>query len=566
MPRIHKLSPRVANQIAAGEVITEPLSVVKELVENSLDAGASQIKIEIFGAGLDKIIIKDDGSGIDYDDAGLLFERHATSKISQAQDLKTVTSYGFRGEALASIAAISKITLTSRQEDQLQGFETIIYGGNTLSLKRISRQKGSSFVIEDLFYNTPVREGFLKKPGYLQGKIIDFVRAMALGNPQVSFSLHGDNKLILQSFGRGREEALKELAGEEYSYLIPLEIEGENYRLLGYLSSLSHSMTTRRSQYFLVNNRLVENKELRDLISRTYQGLLPLRRFPVVYFFIDVEPTLVDVNIHPRKMEVRFSHDLSLIEDLEGQLRPFLYGKQIHPVIKEEAPRPKILPKPDLPDRSEELPLSFFDRVQSKKSEELEVAENLLTSYDDFFDGLYYLGQAFSSFLIFQKKNSIYFCDQHAAHEKILYERFMEEYRDKSLSQQLLMLPINLKLDARQLGELEDRGELLRELAFDYEVFSRDSLVLREIPHGFSPGQASSFFRDILEGGAEIGEEELISRACKAAIKAQDALEDVEVDQLLDQLKVLNNPHTCPHGRPIFIEMPRKELERRFER
>lgn len=566
MQRIHRLSPRVANQIAAGEVITEPLSVVKELVENSLDARATRVEVELYGHGLEKIIIKDDGEGIDYEDAELLFERHATSKINDASDLKSISSYGFRGEALASIAAISKITLSSRHNDHLQGFESIVYGSNTLSLKKISRQRGTTFIIEDLFYNTPVREGFLKRPGVLEGSIIDFLRAMALGNPRVSFSLHSDDKLVLQSFGRGREEALKELGGEEYGFLIPFETRGEGYEIQGYLSSLSYSMTTRRKQYFLVNNRLVENQELRDLVKRAYHGLLPQRRFPLVYFFIDVEPKLLDVNIHPRKMEVRFSKRLGLLEDLDGMLRSLLYGRQIHPVIEKKDVKPRI-ERSEKPDRVDEIPLSFFEKIEAPKKEELVISENLTSSYDSFFEGLHYLGQVFSSFLIFQKSQSIYFCDQHAAHEKILYERFLKEYRNSELSGQLLMLPLSLKLDANQLASLKSREKLLRELSFDFEAFSRETLVLREIPHVFSPEQAKLFFIDVLEGSSAIEDEErLISKACKEAIKAQDSLHRYEVDQLINQLKDLNNPHTCPHGRPIFIEMPRKELERRFER
>lgn len=571
MARIHKLSARVANQIAAGEVITEPLSVIKELVENSLDAGAKKIEIEIEEAGLKKILIRDDGHGIVYEDVGLLFQRHATSKISDTKDLKKIHSYGFRGEALASIAAVSKVSLSSRHQDQIQGFETLVYGGNSLSLKRISRQVGTSFLIEDLFYNTPVREGFLKRPGILERNIISFVKAMALGNPKVAFRLHSDKRLILQSYGRGREMALKELLGEELKHLIPLEIEGENYRLEAYLSSLSFSKTSRRDQYFLVNKRLVENKELRDLVNKTYQGLLPTRRYPAVYFFIEIEPSLVDVNIHPRKMEVRFSSN-KMIKDLEDNLRSYLYGRQIHPVIEEKKlPKriEKIIERPL--EKPEDIPLDIFESIElpdeDQKEASMEVSENLVSYYDSFFDGLDYLCQAFASFLIFQKDSSIYFCDQHAAHEKILYESFMADYRQGSMDQQILLLPLDLRLDSNQLLALDKKEGLLGKLGFDYELFSRDSLILRAIPNEFSTDQARLFFLDLLDGlETSLDEEALISRACKAAIKAHDKLDVLEVALLLDQLKVLENPHTCPHGRPIFIEMPRKELERRFER
>lgn len=459
MQRIHKLPPGVANQIAAGEVITEPLSVIKELLENSLDAGATQIRLEIKEAGLKKILLHDNGHGIVYEDLDLLFERHCTSKIEVAADLKNIQSYGFRGEALASIAAVSKVTLSSRQESQLQGFETIIYGGRTLSMKRLSRTLGTSFVIEDLFYNTPVRESFLKKPGVLERNIINFMTAMALGNPQVSFRFHSDNRLILQTFGRGRDQVLKEIIGDEARHLIPIDMKGQDYSLRAYLSGLSFSKTTRRSQFFLVNNRLVENPELEELIQKTYEGLLPSRRFPAVFFFIEVSPSKVDVNIHPRKMQVRFSEELSLLKDLEDNLRPALYGRQIHPVVEEKEGPPKLSREEKTKSRqAEDIPLSFFNQVElPKKTFPEEVIEAEAAYYDDFFEGLEYLGQAFASFLIFQRDKSLFFCDQHAAHEKILYEEFMKEYRNRKLAQQILLLPQSLKLSPGQLRLAEEK-------------------------------------------------------------------------------------------------------------
>ncbi|HZK09437.1 MAG TPA: DNA mismatch repair endonuclease MutL [Clostridia bacterium] len=569
MQRIHKLSPRVANQIAAGEVITEPLSVIKELLENALDAGASDIRIEIKDSGLKQISIHDNGHGILYEDVDLLFERHCTSKIEVSSDLKNIQSYGFRGEALASIAAVSKVSLSSRHKDQLQGFETIIYGGRTLSMKRLSRQVGTSFIIEDLFYNTPVREGFLKKPGVLERNIINFLTAMALGNPQISLRFHSDEKLVLETFGRSREKVLIELLGEDARHLIPITMQAEGYRIDGYLSRLSFSKTNRRSQYFLVNNRLVENPELQKLIQKTYEGLLPSRRFPVVFLFIEIDPSKIDVNIHPRKMQVRFSENISLLKDLEDQLRPALYGKQIHPLIEEKQRPPKLSVEEKARTKvAEDIPLSFFTQVDLPvKSDPEEISEAAPAPYDEFFDDLHYLGQAFASFLVFEKATSLYFCDQHAAHEKILYEEFMEEYRKSKLAQQVLMLPQSLSLSASQLMVLEKKKGFLNDLGFSFDYFSGNDIVLRGVPHLFDTRQAEVFFLDILEGlDQHRDDDQLISQACKAAIKANDRLDRLEVDHLLQRLKTLDNPHTCPHGRPIFIEMPRKELERRFER
>ena len=569
MKRIHKLPPRVANQIAAGEVITEPLSVIKELLENSLDAGATRVQIEIEKGGLDKILIIDDGEGIHYEDASLLFERHSTSKIEKAADLQSIHSFGFRGEALASIAAISKITLSTRHQDELQGFESIVYGGEVLSLKRLAREKGTNFLVEDLFYNTPVRERFLNKPLALERKITEFLLAMAIGNPEISFRYHSDQKLVFQTFGGGMNETLLSLLGEDAKHLLPFTLEGEKYSVKGYLSSLSISKTTRKSQYFFVNGRLVENEDLRDILRKTYDGLLPLRRYPMAILMITMDPREVDVNIHPRKMEIRFSEKTPILHELETNLRPKLYQRNLIPKVEQRKPAPK-LPKVELTRYEiEEIPLEIFEGIEIPElpTEEILVKEEDFFTKEDLLEGLRYIGQLFGTYLLFEKKDSFYLCDQHAAHEKVLYERFMKEYREDTLASQLLLLPQSLSLGTRQLGELQGKKQLLEKLGYEVEAFSHQQVVLRSIPHLLGTREAEMFFLDLLEGEKGILDEEaLISRSCKAAIKAKDKLDPLEVGALLDELKKAKDPYTCPHGRPIFIEMTRRELEGRFER
>lgn len=568
MKRIHKLPPRVANQIAAGEVITEPLSVIKELLENSLDAGARSIRIEIEKGGLDKILIVDDGEGIHYEDAGSLFERHSTSKISKASDLQNIQSFGFRGEALASIAAISKITLTTRQNAELQGFESIAYGGELLSLKRLAREKGTSFLIEDLFYNTPVRESFLKRPAALEGKITDFLIAMALGNPEISFRYHSDQKLVFQTFGGGEKETLVQLLGEDAKHLLPFTHSGVDYEVRGYLSSLNLSKTSRKHQYFFVNGRLVANEDLGMVLRKTYEGLLPLRRYPMAIFFIHTDPRNIDVNIHPRKMEIRFSEQSSILKDLEENLRPKLYQRNLLPKLEEKKPAPRIIEKELARYEIEEIPLEIFEEIEIPEpiDKEILVKEEDFFSHEDLLEGLHYIGQLFGTYLLFDKGDSFYLCDQHAAHEKILYERFMKEYKEQSLASQLLLLPQSLTLGTTQLRALEKKKELLERLGYEVELYSHQQVVLRSIPHLFGTRQAEVFFLDFLDGAQMEDEEALITRSCKAAIKAKDKLDPMEVSALLQQLRKLKDPFTCPHGRPIFIEMTRRELEARFER
>lgn len=565
MKQIHKLSSYTSNKIAAGEVITEPLHVVKELLENSVDAGATEIHVNITDHGLKRISVSDNGKGIYYEDSELLFERHATSKLQEDSDLYSISTMGFRGEALASIAAISKVELSSKHESQTQGFSMIQYGSKLLSMQRINRSVGTTIEVSDLFYNTPVRERFLQDQHFLRSHLVEFLQNFAFSHPWIKVRASIDDQVIIRTQGDDNHAHLIfEISGEEtLKKLIDFDFELAGVHLKGYLSDFNLSYATTKQIHLFVNNRIVEYPLVKEAILKAYEGLLPKRRYPYVLLFMQTDPSMVDVNRHPRKTEVKLSQEESLRKELPQALREVLRGKPMF--FEEKAVVSKqSLPLEDQEIQVEQIDLNFY-RPDYKSRVIEEERSSYLRDFDlgDFIHSLEYIGQVFSSFLIFEQKDHLYLMDQHAAHEKVLFETFMTSYSEASLSAQMLMIPLRLKLNLQDLSVLEP----LEALGFEFDLFGEGEILIRSIPHLFNEQESLAFIeRYDEEHRSELPLDEIIMRSCKAAIKANHPLTEQEVHALLDQLKRLEDPYTCPHGRPIFIRFTRGELERRFAR
>lgn len=571
MKIINQLDKKTANRISAGEVITEPLGVVKELVENSIDANSSSIIVEIKNSGLESITVIDDGVGIYKNDSELLFKRHATSKIKKSKDLYNISTFGFRGEALASIAAISRLHLTSRHKEEMQGFEIIEYGGNNLLNRTAIRNHGTTIVVNDLFYNSSVRASFLKKNKNLEKNIISFMSAIAIANTNISFKLYIDDKLLFTSKKNDELSSIYEILGEDlYNHLIPIEINDEKFKINGYITDLSYSFPNRNNQYFYINNRLIENPELHKAIQNAYQGLLSYRRYPgsIIKIYTDYEN--VDVNIHPRKLEVRFDKTLDIYDKLNKSIRPALY-KDKKVILKSGSNKSKteeikIIEK-------EELEFDFNDysfvKESKRKYETIEKLEKDNTfNFSTYISTLNYKTSLFNTYLVFQRKDSVVYMDQHAAHEKILYEKFMNDYRNKDMKSQILILPITIDLSKKDKFIIDEKINALENLGYSIEIFGTSSIIIREIPHLFTREQARLFIFEALNNitDIEFNEESIIMASCKAAIKARDKQEALEVESILNSLKMLKDPFTCPHGRPIIYEVSIKEMEKNFER
>lgn len=583
MKIIHELSSYTTNKIAAGEVITEPLHVVKELLENSVDAGATKVDIQIKDNGLKSISVADNGHGIYLDDAKALFLRHATSKLKDDSDLYSISTMGFRGEALASIAAISKVDVSSRQSSEMQGFSMTQYGSKLLQLKSINRQVGTTVEVTDLFYNTPVRERFLKEQHRLRQHIADFLENFAFSHPFIKVRASLDDKVVLRTLGDGRlDHLIYEISGEAIlKKLIPFDFSIQDIQFKGYLSDISLSFATTKEMRLFVNNRIISYPLIKEELLRAYEGLLPKRRFPYVLLMMQTDPSKVDVNRHPRKAEVKFSDEKDIVTYLKDNIRDVLRGKPM--MVEQSISEPKVnqvLTTYEPLNVEKETPITYENLIEAnsviseiklddylpevKSQSILEEREALFDNFkvDHFIESLQYIGQVFHSFLLYEHEDKLYLLDQHAAHEKILFERFLESFENKSLQTQMLLVPITLKSHAS-----EDALKPLASMGFELDQFGDKELIIRGIPHLFSEDEALTFLEIFLEEDREsLDLSAIITRSCKAAIKANDRLLPIEASTLLDQLKVLKDPYTCPHGRPIFIYFTRGELERRFAR
>lgn len=652
--RIQVLEAHVANKIAAGEVVERPAAVVKELVENAIDAGSTKIYVEIASGGKKLIRITDNGSGISPEDMAVAFERHATSKVKAIEDIYALVTLGFRGEALASIAAVSHVEMTSKQANLEMGQSIKLIGGKVVENTPVAAQNGTTIQIKDLFFNTPARMKFMKSTAAETGAISDLMTRLALSHQEVSFTYTVDQKTIFKTSGDGDAKKViyavldKELAQN----LIPVSIEEDGWKLTGFLSKLTFTKGNRSHQIFFVNQRYIKSKLLLDAVTGAYLGQLPIGRFPSAILHLEMPAERVDVNIHPAKTEVKFHNEMQLKDWLTLGLRKVIKAFDQIPEISEIKYREGILPPSKAMENSQSavkhpqdskepsspvhlgkvlykqestptgssvdraltpIPTKVSDRpiapsapVTSHKSYVAEVAERekfkpeLLaklnmadlvpnkasempeeiheqTSFIKTSEGLYedlnYIGQVFQSYLLFQKEGKLYVIDQHAGHEKILYEKFKREFMERELVRQILAKPILLEFSHGEFSLLMGEVEKMATIGFIYEAFGESAIVVREVPLAFHSPGTENFFRSIVDGlerlkisPEAIWKDRLIKAACKAAIKANDVMDVFEVKKLLEDLKVLEDPYTCPHGRPIIVTITPLEFEKMFKR
>lgn len=605
--QIRILDDVTANQIAAGEVVERPASVVKELVENSIDAGANRIKIELKDGGLKEISIFDNGKGMSREDAQIAFQRHATSKITSLEDLNNLSTLGFRGEALASIASVSQIELTTRQIDELTGTSVLIEGGHISNVEDIGTSSGTKIVVRHLFYNTPARKKHLKGQSTELSHISEIVQKLALGNPQIAIKLTHNGRVIIDSLGTGKiSDAILSIYGLETLNQVKY-IKGDNslYSLEGYIGLPNLARNTRNHQNFFINGRYVKSKVLSSALEESFYTVLPSKRYPFAILYLTLNPAMVDVNVHPTKMEVRFSEEDSLRELIlksatealrEPKLIPDISSKPLIqtklsnsmddtpfteidiPKYEQEAlPSTTISsPKHSVADKIKEEAEAF--KAINKPSFEPKGCEQELkiipkkVEITKLLPDLYAIGQLESSYILAQGEGGLYIIDQHAAHERILYEEFIE-MNQEALIQELL-IPINLELTYKESNLVIENILLFRDLGYIIEHFGGQTFILRGIPCGMESEAGRALFFEVLDSLIEKGsfkksnivEEYLILRACKCAIKANEYLPQPIIEELLLKLSNCQNPFTCPHGRPTIINLSRGELDKRFGR
>lgn len=580
---IHVLSPEVASQIAAGEVVERPVSVVKELVENALDAGARQITVKVAGAGRRLIEVADDGCGIPAEELPLAAARHATSKLTRAEDLFHISTLGFRGEALAAIGSVSRLTLTSRPPEAVAGARLRLDGGLSNPVEQVGVPAGTVVSVEDLFYNVPARLKFLKQDVTERRQIDALMTRYALAYPHVRFRLINDGTPTLQTSGDGdRRAILAALYGVETAkQMLEVLAEEEDLRLTGFISPISLTRSNRKEITFFVNGRWVQDTPLTTAILQAYHTLLMVGRYPLVILFVEIRPEEVDVNIHPTKAEVRFREPDRVFGFVQRSVRRTILAYTPAPPIPPRAlwgqtdDHPQPAPEGGRPIEAGWI-IGHEDYASvNKPSAEQEPSASPSPNLPGVSMPLLRLvGQIGATYLAAEGPDGLYLIDQHAAHERILFEKLMLQYDQKNIPAQVLLEPAIVQISPAQANLLSEQLTVLEHFGFQVEPFGPNTFQVRAVPALFGGGDPAAALRAIVEDFEEDEtplqnevEARLAGRVCKRlAIKAGQVLSFEEQRALLTDLEACDSPRTCPHGRPTMIHLSVDMLERQFGR
>ena len=601
MGKIQLLDEVTANKIAAGEVVERPAAVVKELAENAIDASATRIDISITGGGLQSMRVADNGSGMAPEDVPLSLQRHATSKIERAEDLSYVTSMGFRGEALPSIAAVSRFRLVTRRVEDMAGTELIVEGGKTVQITEIGCPVGTEVRVDDLFFNTPARLKFTKAQGAETARITDTVQRLALAWPQISFSLtvNGKNTLVTPGNGKLDDAAGQILGRQNMRQMVPLDWQGELLSLHGFLAKPAYSRANRNLQYFFVNQRPIRSPLLSDALQTAYQTLLPRNRFPAAIVLIKIDTAHVDVNVHPAKREVRFAQDRDIYRQILAGAKSALraasliaeMGTPQGSAFRETAANTSfydLSPHFDRPQQPEyNVPLGspfaakYTPDVIPVEREDVPTAPIHSETSPSFatqvpqpvnsFPRLRPIGQFRGTYILAQSEaDELYVIDQHAAHERILYDQLKRELSDGSLPVQDV-IPQTFELDPLTAAALAKSLHIFAELGLSFETFGNNTFILRSIPmffrHCLNQEDINELLATVTEAdNTQLFEKTLQMMACKAAVKANQVLEPTEMVALLNNLADTYEPNTCPHGRPTVLVLTQQALAKNFRR
>ena len=607
--KINILDELTANQIAAGEVVERPASVVKELVENSVDAGSTVIEVDIQEGGTKSIIITDNGQGMTKDDAPLAFQRHATSKIRAAEDLNVIRTLGFRGEALPSIASVAEVEMTTRPGEEMAGTQIVVKGSEIITNKETGRPAGTTVRVTELFFNTPARLKHMKGATVEGGHCGDVVTRLALAHPEVSFRFRHNEREVFHTPGRGDlRDTIAALFGVQFTREM-LPVSGGNSALTfqGFLGKPSVSRANRHHQYILINGRYIRSRLISDAVEKGYHTMLLTGRRPVFVLAFEVDPQLVDVNIHPTKLEVRFQEEKELAALLSAAVRDALLQQTLIPqdgqiklpadfpagqrrlgtgaAVREEVQEEKFTQDhlEFRPSRGREvaavgnITVGEVATVYQPIIPQAAEGENILPRGVEIpggFPDLFPLGQIDNTYIAAGGNDGLYLVDQHAAHERVLYEELLDRFGTAGYIQELL-LPVNLQLNHQDAQQLLANIITFTELGFIIEHFGGDSFLLRGVPGVIKKGQEKKIFLDLLDyfslyqhkiTGRELREQLIITMACKAAIKANQRLGPEEMTALLKSLAAARAPYTCPHGRPTVVHMTNYELQKKFKR
>ena len=648
--QISVLDQNTIDKIAAGEVVERPASVVKELVENAIDAGASAITVEIKEGGISFIRITDNGSGIEKEQVPLAFLRHATSKIRDVDDLLRISSLGFRGEALSSIAAVSQVELITKTHEQLIGVRYLIEGGQEKGMEEIGAPDGTTFLIRNLFYNTPARAKFLKTPTTEAGYISSFIEQLALSHPHISFKYMQNGQTKLHTSGNNN---LKEVIYQIYGRNITRELieidtsdTSGDFQIQGFIGKPVISRGNRNFENYYVNGRYVKSKIIMKAIEDAYHTFMMQHKYPFTSLYITIKGEDVDINVHPTKMEVRFSHQEQVYRTIYQAVLDGLSHRELIPEVtmqraekkadKEALPlkqRPQVqAPEPfenkrrmleqtqrmPIPEKTtpkavtvqertpQTSPISTISQIKEPKmpvqDTRTQAQTTLLRETSNYnfnnevkkpeskpeqmelFDGILLsqeakkhhkiIGQVFDTYWLVQMEDKLYIIDQHAAHEKVLYERIVKEMKQRKVTSQLLSPPMIISLNLQECDKLNTYMDVFTSLGFEIELFGGQEYSIRAVPQNLYGLTREDFFIEILDHleetpvskAPDVLSDRMATMACKAAVKGNQKLSSQEAMALIDELLTLDNPYNCPHGRPTIISMTKYELEKKFKR
>ncbi len=616
MPNIAILNQETIDKIAAGEVVERPCSVVKELVENAIDAGSTAITVEIKDGGISFIRITDNGCGIERDQVAVAFYRHSTSKIRSAEDLLTVKSLGFRGEALSSISAVARVELITKTYDELTGTRYVIEGSKELSNEEIGAPDGTTFIVKDLFYNVPARRKFLKTAQTEGSYISDMVEKLALSHPDISFKFINNNQTKLHTSGNGnRKDIIYHIFGREISSsLLEVKHECEYFKVEGFIGKPVITRGNRNYENYFINGRYVKSNILSRAIEEAYKSFLMQHQYPftVLYFTFFSE---LDVNVHPTKMELRFDNNNEIYVELCDTIYAILSHKEMIPEVPvDSTPAPKKIVheyKEPIPEPFEKRRINEVRAAESRsvygqsvtsavkdysaietaaKTPETSAAyepahvvtgtQQTLGDYDKVFltesakKQFSIIGQLFKTYWLIEFEDKLYIIDQHAAHEKVLYEKTMARLANKDFTSQRISPPIVMTLDARECEMLEKYRPQIEQFGYEVEHFGGKEYMISAIPDNLFNIDMKDLFIEMLDDFSnstgrqtpDIITEKVASMSCKAAVKGNDKLTLPEINKLIDDLLSLDNPYNCPHGRPTIISMSKYEIEKKFKR
>lgn len=590
--RVVLLDEVTASRIAAGEVVERPASAVKELVENAIDAGSRTITVRIDEGGKRLIEVKDDGVGMNQEEAVLAVQRHATSKIASADDLDSISTLGFRGEALPSIASVCRMTLTTKSRGAGAATRLVLNGGSVESVEAVGAPDGTSVLVEDLFYNTPARLKFLKTTGTELSRIVEAVGLLALAYPAIGFRvIHNDQEVVSTPGNGDLVNALAKVWGRDAARkMAPVALDDYDIRVSGMIGTPDASRPGRTHQVFIVNGRPIRNRMLGHALEHAFRDVTPEARYPVACIRLDMDPRTVDVNVHPTKMEVKFTHERDVHGAVSRAVTQALLGHGMMPEIRGPGSphsfgRPSGPERHPTPDAVTAAVLAFQPQHEMTghtvsvephgPGQDPSLPAIAAETMGEQLRGFRVLGQLNNTYIVAETDGGVAFVDQHVAHERVLYERLTAKRTEHGIPSQRLVMPLTVSFGPAESALLEQRlGEFAR-AGWDLETFGRTSFVVRAAPALIREGQYEAILRDLVDELVHQSvsrrlivdrDQVTIAHACRLAVKAGDVLSTEEMTGLLDQLSKTTNPHFCPHGRPAVVALAIGELDRRFKR